>query len=182
MSSAVTIRPAEEMDRAVIRTLLEQAFEGTDEVELVEDLYNGDAYIPDLDIVAELDGDIVGHVMLTRAFIEEPLPGLIKRKTPAVLLAPLSVRPDFQDTGVGSRLVREGTERARMIGEKIALVLGHPEYYPRFGFVQALPYGIKPPHDVPGEAWMVLELASSALDGVLGTVALASAFDDPKYW
>jgi putative acetyltransferase len=182
MTSAVTIRPAEEMDRAVVRNVLAAAFEGTDEVELVEALYDDAAYIPDLDIVAESFGDIVGHILFTRAFIEEPLPGSIKRRTPALLLAPLSVRPDFQDTGVGSRLVREGTERARMIGEKIVLVLGHPEYYPRFGFVQALPYGIKPPHDVPGEAWMVKELAASSLDGIVGTVSLAAAFDDPKYW
>jgi putative acetyltransferase len=170
------------MDRVVVRRVLQQAFPSEDEADLVEALYADSSYMPDLDVVAELDGDIIGHVMFTRAYIEESLPGSIARRTPAVLLAPLSVRPDYQDSGVGSRLVREGLERARMIGEQIALVLGHPEYYPRFGFVQALPHGIRPPHDVPGEAWMVKELQSAALDGVIGTVNLGAPFDDPKYW
>lgn len=182
MTSAVTTRPATEMDRAAVQSLLSSAFAGLDEVQLVEALYSDPAYIPDLDMVATMQDNVVGHILFTRAHIQESLPGSISRRTPAVLLAPLAVDPEYQEAGVGSILVREGCERARMIGEKIVLVLGHPEYYPRFGFVQAMPYGIKPPHDVPGEAWMAKELQSAALDGVIGTAALASVFDDPKYW
>jgi len=170
------------MDRAAVHAMLGRAFASDDEAELVDALYADDSYIPELDIVAEIDGEIAGHILLTRAYIEEPLPGMIVRRTPAVLLAPLAVSPEFQDTGVGSRLVRAGLDNARMIGEKIALVLGHPEYYPRFGFVQAASFGIKAPHDVPSEAWMVLELQSASLQGVLGTATLGTPFEDPKFW
>jgi predicted N-acetyltransferase YhbS len=180
------IRPAEETDREAINGVLHAAFEASGEaddiVELVEAVVSDRHHLPDLELVAEEDGHVVGHVLFSRAEIEEPLPGAITNKTPAVLLAPLAVHPDYQNAGVGSRLVREGLERAHALGEHIALVLGHPIYYSRFGFSEALQRGIRAPHDVPSEAWMVVELESSALQDVLGTVGTLAAFDDPKYW
>ena len=186
MSSTVLIRPAEDTDREAVRQVLLAAFEesgeGEDIVELVDAVVADRHHIPALELVAEENGEIVGHVLFSRAEIEEPLPGTIANRTPAVLLAPLGVHPDHQNAGIGSRLVREGLEHAHALGEHIALVLGHPIYYSRFGFSEALPRGIRAPHDVPSEAWMVVELESAALQDVLGTATLLPAFDDPKYW
>jgi predicted N-acetyltransferase YhbS len=182
MTSPVLIRPAEEADREAIRGVLRAAFESEDEVELVDAIVADRHHVPDLELVAAEDGQVIGHILFSRAEIEEPLPGAITNQTHAVLLAPLSVHPEHQNAGVGSRLVRAGLERAHALGEHVALVLGHPIYYSRFGFSEALQRGIRAPHDVPSEAWMVVELETSTLQDVMGTAKLLPAFDDPKYW
>ena len=92
-------------------------------------------------------------------------------------LAPMAVHPDFQRRGVGSALVRAGLEAARRLGHKSVVVLGHAEYYPRFGFVPARPRGIEPPLQAPDEAFMLIELVPGALAGVRGTVRYPAAYD-----
>jgi putative acetyltransferase len=99
-----------------------------------------------------------------------------QRRHEALALAPVAVTPARQSAGIGSRLIREGLERARGLGHRIVVVLGHPTYYPRFGFVRADRHEIR--YGVPGHeaAYMVLELVPGALAGVRGTGEYAPPF------
>ena len=96
---------------------------------------------------------------------------------PAVALAPMAVHPEFQNQGIGSKLVREGLEQCRKLGHKIVIVVGHPNYYPRFGFASARAKGLEAPFPVPDEAFMVKELEGGALDGTVGMVEYPPEFD-----
>ncbi len=150
------------------------AFDGYVEAELVEALVAGEAYVPGLSLVAERADSIVGHVLFTRARAGE---------IDAVLLAPLAVAPDWQGRGIGRTLVRAGLAHAAELGFGIALVLGHPSYYPRFGFEPAEPLGIMPPYPVePSEAWMVVELTPGALGDAAGVVRVAEALMHEEMW
>jgi putative acetyltransferase len=176
----VRVREASARDRPAIRALLRDAFGTDEEVELVDALRDDDAYLPAMELVAEEDERLVAHVLFTRAWIGgEPASD---DASPALLLAPLAVAPDRQRTGVGTALVEEALARARATGERLVLVLGHPEYYPRFGFVPAGEHAIEPPHPVPAEAWMALELVPGALADAAGGVRLAGVLDDERYW
>ncbi len=108
------------------------------------------AWLPGLSIVASApDGTIAAHVLLTRCHVDD---------APALALAPCAVLPAYQRQGAGSAAIGAGLDAAREQGENLVLVLGHPEYYPRFGFTPASGYGIRPPFDVPDEAMMALAL------------------------
>lgn len=173
--SAITVRPAAPGEIHAVLDLERDAFGGEEEAAIAAALAADPAvFVPELSLVA-VDGDrIVGHVLLTRAHVGG---------VPAVLLAPLAVAPDRQHQGIGGMLVHEGLTRARELGAALALVLGHPGYYPRFGFVAALPRGIEAPHpvDVP-EAWMAAELEPGALWAAKGVAHVAAVFDDPAMW
>jgi putative acetyltransferase len=90
----------------------------------------------------------------------------------------MAVLPSFQRKGIGSSLVRRGLEEARSLGHRVILVVGHPGYYPRFGFVPAKPLGILPPFEAPSEAFLVLELEPGALLGIRGVVKYSPEFDE----
>jgi putative acetyltransferase len=95
----------------------------------------------------------------------------------ALALAPMAVLPGHQRRGLGSALVRHGLEAARGLGHAIVIVLGHPDFYPRFGFSAALARPLACPYGEPGPAWMALELVPGALDEVRGQVVYPPAFD-----
>ena len=117
-------------------------------------------------LVAEDGGEIVGHLLLSSVDLGgEPVP----------CLAPVAVAPGRQGEGIGAALVREALARMEAAGEPLVLLLGHPSYYPRFGFEPARPVGIEPPFDVPDEAWMVRRLTAYA--GQRGRVEYPPAFD-----
>lgn len=124
-----------------------------------------------LSLVAELNERIVGHIMLTKLLIENG-----DKKYNSLALAPVSVLPEYQNNGIGSKLIRESLKIAREIGFKSVIVLGHDKYYPRFGFKPASLWGIKAPFKVPVEAFMVLELEVRVLDDVAGTVVYGKEF------
>jgi putative acetyltransferase len=120
---------------------------------------------PVISLVYEEDGEILGHVMLSRMDMGEHRP---------LQLSPLSVAPRQQNSGIGSALTREALRLADEAGEPLVLVLGHPAYYPRFGFEPAAPLGLEAPRDY-GNAWMVARL--SAYDPSLrGRVVFPPAF------
>ena len=119
--------------------------------------------------VAELDQRIVGHLLFSRMWIETP-GGAVS----AVALAPVAVSLHHQRQGIGGRLIRYGLERLRAAGERMVIVLGHPEYYPRFGFSSERARVLESPF--PRDAYMALELVPGALEGIRGRVRYARAF------
>lgn len=171
----IGVRVAEPADTAAVVNTHRAAFGGEVEAGLIETVMaDATAFVPALSLVAELDGRIVGHVLFTRAHVGG---------VPAVLLAPLAVLPEAQRSGVGSALVEEGLKRARAEGAALALVLGDPDYYTRFGFAPAGTQGIEPPYPVePAEAWMAAELEPGAMRAARGAASLAAAFMDPALW
>ena len=165
--SSIIVREEQPADRAAIRVVNESAFGRPDEADLVEALHAEGAVL--LSLVAEVDARIAGHILFNRMSIETPA-----GPVPAVSLAPMAVMSDHQRTGIGSRLVQEGLSRLRDRGEAIVLVLGHRNYYPRFGFSAATASQLESPF--PPDAFMALELSDGALNGVRGNVKYPAAF------
>jgi len=154
-------------DRVQIRIVNEAAFGRADEADLIDNLRAEGAIL--LSLVAELDGQIVGHILFSRMSIETE-----GGSVAAVSLAPMAVLPGHQRQHIGTQLVRHGLDRLRDRGERIVIVLGHEHYYPRFGFSCEMARDLKSPF--PPEAFMAMELVEGALDGVRGSVRYAAAF------
>lgn len=148
------------------------AFGREAEAQLVEALRAAPDSIPELSLVAVLNGEVVGHILFSSIRIET-----VEGSVPAISLAPMAVLPEHQNQGVGSALVRWGLENCRRLGHRIVIVLGHPDYYPRFGFSAALAKALECPFGEVGEAWMAIELQPGALDGVGGEVRYPPAFE-----
>lgn len=127
--------------------------------------------MPELSIVAEIDGMIIGHILFFPIHIKAK-----DKSHKSISLAPMAVLPEYQNQGVGSELVKYGLEKCREKGFKSVIVLGHPEYYPRFGFEKASKLGINPPFDAQDEAFMVMELAEGGLKGISGVVEYPDEF------
>jgi putative acetyltransferase len=163
------IRPEKPEDVAAIRLVNEMAFGQPAEAALVDLLrQNGKATIS---LVAEQNGQIVGHILFSPVTIESEADAFA-----AIGLAPLAVLPQFQKQGVGSLLVKHGLEQCRDLGQECVVVLGHPEYYPRFGFVPASRYGVKSEYDVRDEVFMLMELRDGAMKGRTGVVKYQPEF------
>jgi putative acetyltransferase len=154
-------------ERSIIHSINEVAFGRSDEADLVDRLRIEGAVI--LSLVAERNGSLVGHILFSRMAIETS-----SGSVPAVALAPLAVLPEFQRQGIGGELIRHGLELLRQHGEKIVLVLGHPDYYPRFGFSSEKTWGLD--HPFPPEAFMAIELTADALAGIRGGVKYPAPF------
>ncbi len=165
----IAIRPERPGDRAEVRRVNELAFGGPDEAALVDAL-RGVAE-PQLSLVAEVDGRVVGHIFFSPVSVEAEGSGFT-----AIALGPMAVQPEFQNQGIGSRLVRRGLEECRRIGEPIVFVVGHADYYPRFGFSPAKGKGLRCEFPVPDEAFMVAELRPGALRGRGGLVRYRPEF------
>lgn len=156
-------------DERAIRELQRAAFADPerDHGRLVDDLRaDGDA-VPELSLVAELSGAVVGHVVCSLAKVDD---------RPCLALGPIGVLPEHQRRGVGTALMHAVLAAADALGEQAVVLLGHPEYYPRFGFEPALDHGIAPPEDWGRDVFMVRRL--EAWDGTLrGTFRFPAAFD-----
>jgi putative acetyltransferase len=146
----VQVRSERVGDHDAIGRVNELAFDQPAEADLVDELRGSDAWLPELSLVAERDGEVVGHALFTIAALDSG--------AEILSLAPMSVLPEHQRSGIGAAMVREGLERARATSYPLVAVLGHAEYYPRVGFEPASAYGITTPYDVPDEVWMVLLL------------------------
>ncbi len=165
------IRPEKPEDIPAVRIVNERAFGGAAEADLVDALRrNGKAPIS---LVAEDDGRVVGHILFSPVTIETS-----ERELVGVGLAPMSVIPERQNQRIGSLLVEEGLRRCREDGHRFAVVLGHPGFYPRFGFVPAGRFGIKSEYDVADEVFMVMELREGALRGCAGVVKYQPEFNE----
>ncbi|MDZ8236942.1 N-acetyltransferase [Nostoc sp. ChiQUE01b] len=147
------------------------AFGQDNEAKLVERIRHSDRYIPELSLVAEIEGMVVGHILFS--YID-----LANKQTLQVLgLAPLAVYPQFQRQGIGSALIKAGLEIAEANKEAIVIVLGHPEFYTRFGFQTSVIYGIESPFPVPEEFFMVKPLQGYHKK-CKGKVVYPPAFDE----
>ncbi len=165
------IRPETPEDIDSIRYINEQAFGQKQESELIDKLHKRGVLI--LSLVAVKDREIVGHIAFSPVVIESEYSSF-----EAITLAPMAVLPAYQKQGIGGRLVGTGLEQCRKLGHEIVIVVGHPDYYPRFGFVLAKPKGISCEFEVPEEAFMILELRKGALAGRSGIVKFQPEFRD----
>lgn len=177
------IRQATQSDFQGISDLAMSAFgisEGPAIVQLIGDLSADVTAQPVLSLVAVANGRIVGHVLFSKVGLKPP--GL---NISAAILAPLAVHPHFQSRGIGGQLVSEGLRQLSGSGIDLVFVLGHPGYYPRFGFSAAGIKGFQAPYPIPpknAEAWMVLELRPGIIGNRSGQVICADALADPRYW
>jgi putative acetyltransferase len=163
----VTIRPEAAADLDAIQTVHFLAFGRDEEARLVTALHaEGHARES---LVAESEDGIIGHILFSDLPILMP-----ERVVPALALAPLAVVPEKQRQGVGSALVRKGLQFCRASGHRIVVVLGHPGFYPRFGFSAELAERLRSPYS--GEAFMAMELVPGALNGVEGEVCYPPPF------
>ncbi|MCP2257591.1 putative N-acetyltransferase YhbS [Streptoalloteichus tenebrarius] len=167
MSTSWITRAETGADIPAIREINLAAFETSLEADLVEALRADQAWIEGLSFVATDDGGRpVAYALLTRCHVDD---------APALCLGPCAVLPEHQNSGAGSAVIRAVLEAARNRGEHHVIVLGHPTYYPRFGFTRASRYGIRLSIDVPDEALMALTLdADHPLPS--GTVRYAAPF------
>lgn len=167
----MNIRLERPEDFKAIDEVVTAAFGQPDEAELVRRLRASEYYVPELTFVAEDSGNLIGHIMLSFADLDGGEPRRI------LSLAPLAVSPSSQRTGVGIALTETALAAADDRGEPLVIVLGHPSYYPRFGFEPARANRIEPPiPDLPDDVFMVRKLRAYS-PTIHGTVRYPSAFD-----
>ena len=158
-------------DRNGIRYINLEAFDTDAEANLIDALRKSG--IPIISLVAEENGQLVGHILFGPVTLDGDKPNIS-----IAGLGPMAVLPDLQNQGIGSRLVEEGLKQCKRSGYEVVVVLGHPNYYPRFGFSPSANYGINSEYDVPAEVFMVKEIHAGALNGRSGTVIYHQAFKD----
>lgn len=155
----ITIRQEQSSNYRVTEDVVQKAFANMEfsdktEHELVGRLRKSDAFIPQLSIVALDNDEVIGHILLTKINIIHE-----DQSSESLALAPVSVLPEYQNKGIGKLLINTSLEKARELGYNSVVVLGHPDYYPKFGFKKASTWKIKAPFEVPDEAFMALELS-----------------------
>lgn len=165
------IRQERAEDYETVYDVIKEAFDSAEhadgnEPELVNALRKGNGFIPQLSFVAEIDGKIVGHILFTKATIENRT---------VLALAPLSGLPEYQRRGIGTALIKEGHRIAGELGYGFSVVLGSENYYPRVGYLPADTFGIQPPFDVPRENFMAYKLNENA-PNVSGIMKYAEEF------
>jgi putative acetyltransferase len=164
----VDVRTEAPADFGAIREVHTRAFAPSQvEAQLVDDLRAEGALVTDLSLVATEADRVIGHITYSSAILDSGHEVLV--------LAPMGVLPEDQRQGVGVQLVGQSMRRAALTDFALVSVLGHPEYYPRFGFEPARPLRVDPPFDVPDDAWMARKLPRYTEDAN-GTVTYANAF------
>ena len=165
------VRTETPADHEAVAALLVAAFDGrTGEALLVDLIRRSEHFEPELSLVAETEGRVVGHVLFSRVGLDGPGPG------ETYSLAPLAVHPDHQRRGVGTALTEAGLRRLDDMGEPMVVLEGIPDYYPRFGFERGSVNGLTPPDPrVPDEAFMVRKLTNYD-PATTGTIIYPPAF------
>ena len=162
------IRAENEKDRDAVFAVNISAFDTPSEANLVDVLR--EKAEPVVSLVAEVNGEVVGHILFS------PVSLFLNPSLKVMGLAPMAVAPEQQRRGIGSALVRAGLEQCRQLGFAAVVVLGHPEYYIRFGFSPSPRFGIDSAYEVPDEVFMAMELQPGALSGKTGRVKYHPAF------
>lgn len=169
----VKIRQENKDDFNTIFEVNKFAFGRDNEANLVDLLRNSNAFIPELSLVATFNNKIVGHILFTKIKIIND----DKNESESIALAPMAVRPEFQNKGIGGQLIKRGLDKAKYLQYKSVIVLGHEHYYPKFGFVPADKWNIKSPYNVPTNVFMALELVINGLKNISGLVKYPNEFD-----
>lgn len=170
------IRQEEPKDYLQVANVIDAAFRDVpesdqSEVGLVTRLRKSSGYVPELSLVAEVDGGIEGHILFSKVRINGE-----GESHEALALAPVSVHPRSQGKGIGSNLIQEGHKIAAKLGYQSVVLLGHADYYPRFGYQKAADHQITFPFEAPDEACMVLDLSGEGLNKVSGEVTYPAVF------
>lgn len=168
----ILIRPETAADHAPIFQLHALAFGQENEGKLVDLLRQDDCYVPELSLVAVLKDKVIGHILFTRIHIV----GKAGQKTNSLALAPMGVLPQYQKSGIGGKLIHAGLAKAKELGHLSIIVLGHKDYYPRFGFEPAEKWAIGTHYEVPSEYFMGLELFPGSLSEAQGIVEYSAPF------
>jgi putative acetyltransferase len=167
----VHVRPERPGDEEAIAQLTNAAFGGPAESRIIQAVRR--AGFPAVSLVAVEGVDVVGHILFTHVAIDSAEPA-----TEVMGLGPMAVAPARQRRGIGSELVQEGLRACALAGCSAIVVLGHPQFYPRFGFRPASMYGLRSEYSVPDEVFMALELVPGALNGRTGLVRYLSEFGE----
>lgn len=180
----INIRLETQLDYEIVERLTYEAFSsmqkpgrvGCDEHLLVHKMRNVPAFIPELSYVCEVDHKIVAHIAYTKSEVESE-----SGRHEVVTFGPVSVLPQYQKLGIGAALIRHTLEIAKELGYIAVLITGHPEYYPKFGFVNAEQFSITLPDGTNMDAFMALELSPGALSGISGKWVYDPVFEiDPN--
>ena len=171
----ITIRSEKPEDFDSIYEINKKAFNGEFEARLIDKIRQSGNFIPELSLVALKEDKIVGHILFSKIKIKRG-----EEEKTILALAPMSVLSEFQKQGIGSSLVRKGLEISKRLGYCIVALVGHHEYYPRFGFTPARAKGleISLKMSISDEAFMVCELEKDALKGIKGIVEFPSYFEE----
>ena len=167
----IKIRQESQKDYEDVYRVVKTAFETAEhsdgnEQDLVVALRNSDSFIPELSLVAVKEDKIVGYILFTKIKIENH---------EEIALAPLAVLPEYQKQGIGSMLIEQGHKIAKKLGYHYSIVLGSENYYPKFGYIPAIQYGIQAPFDVADENFMAVKLNDADIE-IKGVVQYAKEF------
>lgn len=174
------IRETAQSELPGILRIHERAFGQTEEAELVRAILSDPTAQPTLSLIAEAEDRPLGHILFSRIRLSDAPPDLA-----AAILAPLAVVPQAQGKGIGGALIETGVAQLAAAGTALVFVLGHPGYYPRFGFAPAGRLGFAAPYPIPeehAEAWMVRALQPGLSGRIGGTIACCDALMRPELW
>jgi predicted N-acetyltransferase YhbS len=180
---SLEIRKALKSDWQPISDVVMAAFgnaQGEEIADLITDLLQDPSAHPLLSLIATSRDQVVGHVLFTKTRIKSA-----QQRVSSAILSPLAVHPEHQNQSIGGELIKAGLKQLQAAGVELVFVLGHPDYYPKYGFSAAGIRGFNAPYPIPPEnadAWMVRELHPGALERVSGQVSCADTLSDPKYW
>jgi putative acetyltransferase len=174
------IREASDLDINDVLLVERLAFNQDKEADLVWALLSDPSAKPFLSLLAFKDNKAVGHILFTTARLTKT------QNTASIsILAPLAIVPDFQKQGIGGKLIEKGLKLLSKSGVDLVFVLGHPEYYPRYGFKPAGSLGFEAPYTIPdkhADAWMLQALRPGVIGAVSGRIMCADALNKPEYW
>jgi len=174
------IREATDSDMNDVLSVERLAFGYNKEAELVRELLEDPSAKPILSLLAFKNDRAVGHILFTAARLTKN-----QNTVSMVILAPLAIVPEAQKQGIGGQLIQKGLELLSIVGIDLVFVLGHPEYYPRYGFKPAGVLGFEAPYPIPdkhAEAWMVQALRPNVIGSVSGKIICADALNKPEHW
>jgi putative acetyltransferase len=174
MSEHISIRQETQEDYKEVFEVVGLAFGQDNEAKLVDALRNNSSvFVPQLSVVATNNSNIVGHILFTKINIVNES----NRESESLALAPISVRPEYQRKGIGSKLINYGLDAARALQFSSVIVLGHAHYYPKFGFLPAEKWSITSRYNVPSNVFMALELVPNGLQNINGLVKYPKEFE-----
>lgn len=177
------IRKSTETDKTDIEKIHIQAFgeeKGPEIAALVKGLLGDQTAEPILSLIAQKNNKSIGHIIFTKVRVSKT-----DETVSAQILAPLAVLPKTQSQGIGGQLIKKGLNLLKESGVELVFVLGHPDYYPRYGFKPAGAFGFEAPYPIPEEhagAWMVQALCSSVIGRVRGKIQCSDVLNQPEHW